>query len=139
MQVIEARINKDHSPEQITGRLRLEYPDSPAMQISHETIYQYLNAKMLNGSLDLRLHLRQGRKKQRKRIPSKENRGTIPSRRFIDERPSIVDLEKAFWQCVDEITFEGKVDGKMYPINKENASIYGANKRDIILYINLSK
>jgi len=85
------------------------------------------------------LHLRQGRKKQRKRIPSKENRGTIPSRRFIDERPSIVDLEKAFWQCVDEITFEGKVDGKMYPINKENASIYGANKRDIILYINLSK
>lgn len=31
MQVIEARINKDHSPEQITGRLRLEYPDSPAI------------------------------------------------------------------------------------------------------------
>jgi len=31
------------------------------------------------------------RKKRCKRIPSKENRGTIPNRRFIDERPSIVD------------------------------------------------
>jgi len=31
MQAIEARINKDHSPEQITGRIRLGYPDSPAI------------------------------------------------------------------------------------------------------------
>jgi IS30 family transposase len=94
MQAIEARINEDHSPEQIAGRLRLEYPNSPAMQISHETIYQYLYTKILNGSLDIQSHLRQGRKKRRRRIPSKENRGTIPNRRFIDERPSIVD-EKA--------------------------------------------
>ena len=74
-------------------------------------------------------------------IESKDYSGVsiILDRNMIGPGVIIVDLEKAFWQCVDEITFEGKVDGKMYPINKENASIYKANKRDIIIYINLSK
>ena len=30
------------SPEEIAERLRLEYPDDPMMQVSHETIYQSL-------------------------------------------------------------------------------------------------
>jgi IS30 family transposase len=30
------------SPEQIVGRLRIEYRDDPMMQVSHETIYQSL-------------------------------------------------------------------------------------------------
>ena len=74
-------------------------------------------------------------------IESKDYSGVsiILDRNMIGPGVIIVDLEKAFWQCVDEITFEGKVDGKMYLINKENASIYKANKRDIIIYINLSK
>ena len=74
-------------------------------------------------------------------IESKDYSGVsiILDRNMIGPGVIIVDLEKAFWQCVDEITFEGKVDGKMYLINKENASIYRANKRDIIIYINLSK
>jgi transposase, IS30 family len=50
MQDIEARISEDHSPEQIAGRLKFEHPDSPALQVSHETIYQYLYSKIHNGS-----------------------------------------------------------------------------------------
>jgi transposase, IS30 family len=31
-----------HSPEQITGRLKRDFPDDPEMRVSHETIYQAL-------------------------------------------------------------------------------------------------
>jgi IS30 family transposase len=30
------------SPEEITNRLLLDYPDGPGMRVSHETIYQCL-------------------------------------------------------------------------------------------------
>jgi IS30 family transposase len=91
MQEIETRIKEDHSPEQIAGRLKLEHPDSSQLQVSHETIYQYIYSKVRNGSDDLRLHLRQSRKVRRKRSFGKRNRGGIANRHFIDERPSVVE------------------------------------------------
>lgn len=91
MQDVEARIREDHSPEQIAGRLKLEHPGSPALHVSHETIYQHLYSKIHDGSEDLRSHLRQGRNKRHKRISKRGKRGVIPNRHFIDERPGIVE------------------------------------------------
>lgn len=90
MKDIERRIREDHSPEQIAGRLKLDYPNEPDRHISHETIYQHLYAEVRKGS-DLGTHLRQGHKKRRKRLSGKDRRGIIPNRQFIDERPAIVD------------------------------------------------
>lgn len=39
---VESMLTNQFSPEQIAGRLRLEHPDDPEMQVSHETIYQAL-------------------------------------------------------------------------------------------------
>jgi IS30 family transposase len=83
---VEDLVRKDWSPEQISGRLKVEHGTT----ISHETIYQYIYAdKKAEG--DLHTHLR-CRKKRRKRYGSGRNRrGIIPNKTSIDERPAIVD------------------------------------------------
>ena len=83
---VEDLVRKDWSPEQISGRLKMEHGTT----ISHETIYQYIYAdKKAEG--DLHTHLR-CQKKRRKRYGSGRNRrGIIPNKTSIDERPVIVD------------------------------------------------
>lgn len=91
MQEIESRLEQDHSPEQISGRLRLEYPGMPSFHVSHETIYKHVYERIRLGATELKSHLRQGRKNRRKRLFSRDKRGIIPQRKFIDERPAVVD------------------------------------------------
>ena len=87
--VIE-RLGQDHSPQQISGWLRLSYPDNEQMQISHETIYRALYVQA-RGSLrrELTRYLRTGRQKRFARAHS--NRGQGPGRIagmvMISERP----------------------------------------------------
>ena len=87
--VIE-RLGQDHSPQQISGWLRLSYPDNDEMQVSHETIYRALYVQA-RGSLarELTRHLRTGRQKRFARAHS--NRGQGPGRIagmvMISERP----------------------------------------------------
>jgi transposase, IS30 family len=40
--IVEQDLSKKYSPEQIAGRLQVEFPDDPEMWVSHETIYQSL-------------------------------------------------------------------------------------------------
>jgi IS30 family transposase len=39
-EVVQQMLDRRYSPEQISGRLTVEYPGDPAMRVSHETIYQ---------------------------------------------------------------------------------------------------
>jgi IS30 family transposase len=78
------------SPQEITARLRLEFPDDLMMQVSHETIYQSL---FVQGRGELRRELarclRSGRTARR---PSGrvDQRGIIPDMVMISERPAEV-------------------------------------------------
>jgi len=83
--VVERRLREEWSPEQISGRLKLE-----GVSISHERIYQYVYADKKAGG-DLWQHLRRRAKKYRKRAGGRDNRGKIPRRRSIEERPPIVE------------------------------------------------
>jgi len=59
---VEQWLREGWSPEQISARLRLEFPDDPRMRISHETIYLSLYVQS-RGELRRQLtrHLRTGR------------------------------------------------------------------------------
>ncbi len=77
------------SPEQISGRLRMEYADVPQMRVSYETIYLSAYANDRLGSL-LIPYWRQGRKKRKKRDSLKKRREVITGRVPIEQRPEIV-------------------------------------------------
>lgn len=78
------------SPEQIAGRIRLDFPEDESMRISHESIYKYIWQDKKAGGSSYK-YLRFARKNRKKRYGSKQNRGKIPNRRGIEERPAIVE------------------------------------------------
>jgi transposase, IS30 family len=74
------------SPEQISGRLKLE----GGLRISHECIYQHIYSDKRKGG-ELISHLR-CQKVRRKRYGSgQERRGTLKNRVSIEQRPAIVE------------------------------------------------
>lgn len=83
------------SPEQVAGRLHLEYP---ACSISHEAIYQYIyyqtrrngHGGMKAGYHDLRRYLKRRHKLRQKKGERKYQRLTRPDGMSIDDRPKEV-------------------------------------------------
>jgi IS30 family transposase len=78
------------SPEQIAGRLPLDFPDDPTMRISHEAIYQALYVEGRGGlERELTACLRTGRAL---RVPRARTRGRgksfIAPELLISERPA---------------------------------------------------
>ena len=99
-------LKKQWSPEQISGRMRLEYPDAQSICISHESIYQWLwRDKRLGG--DWHKELRQFSRKRRKQRNSRDSRGIIKNRVSIDKRPQSV-LERRFFGDWEGDTLQGK-------------------------------
>ncbi|MDP2098929.1 MAG: IS30 family transposase [Gallionella sp.] len=83
--LIDAKIMIDWSPEQISGWLRVDQ----GIKISHERIYQHIWTDKRHGGT-LYLHLRQSNKKRKEKYGSKDKRGQIRNRVSIDDRPEIV-------------------------------------------------
>ena len=88
---VQARLDQEHSPQQIAERLRLDFPDDPEMQVTHETIYKALFVQG-RGELrrDLHKRLRTGRALRQPRRAVGERRGRIPEMVMISERPAEV-------------------------------------------------
>lgn len=92
---VEALLQQQWSPEQVTGRLRYEKQKSP----SHEWIYQHIYAdKRAGGTLYLNLRCQ---KMRRKRCHSHQPRIRIRNRTDIELRPSIVGRKERFgdWEA----------------------------------------
>jgi IS30 family transposase len=77
------------SPEQISRRLRLDFPEDETMRISHEAIYQALYVQG-RGALrsELTACLRTGRVLRMPRARARKGRSFIPSEIMISQRPA---------------------------------------------------
>ncbi|MGX1762769.1 IS30 family transposase [Nocardia brasiliensis] len=81
-----------YSPEQISHRLRAEFPDEPEMRVSHETIYRSLFVQG-RGGLRRELHqqLRSGRALRRPRRSIGQRGNPIAGMINISQRPAEVE------------------------------------------------
>jgi len=88
---VQRMLDRRYSPEQAAGRLRVAYPDDPAMRVSHETIYQSIYVYP-RGELrrELTACLRTGRALRRRR-GGRETRGRIVDAVPIGQRPAEVE------------------------------------------------
>src|SRR6476620_5162711 len=85
---VEEDLKKKYSPEQIAGRLQVEFPDEPELRVSPETIYQSLYVQS-RGALnrDLAACLRTGRALRQPCRKAGQRKNRIPGMINISERP----------------------------------------------------
>lgn len=91
---VQDKLQQRWSPEQIAGRLKVDYAQEPsdgepAMRISHQGIYDWIAARKARGG-SWQSCLRQGHRKRRKRYGTAEKRGRIVGRVGIEQRPAEV-------------------------------------------------
>jgi IS30 family transposase len=93
-EVVQAKLELEWSPEQISAWLREEFPDRRRWHVCHETIYQALYNGGRGGlSRQLTKKLRTGRplRKRRRRAHERTPRFVAPAL-LIDHRPAVVEL-----------------------------------------------
>lgn len=93
---VVSHLRDGHSPEQIAGRLTLEYPSE---KISHEAIYQYIyhdinNDYIKKGNIDLRIYLKRRHKRRTVKGMRKGQRMFKHKGISIEERPKEVERRK---------------------------------------------
>jgi IS30 family transposase len=88
---VELRLELCWSPQQISARLEIDYPDDPEMRVSHETIYRSLFVQS-RGALrkELTRCLRTGRSRRKPRR-GKRGGGRLKNMVMISERPALVE------------------------------------------------
>ncbi|MEU6950645.1 IS30 family transposase [Streptomyces sp. NPDC046316] len=91
---VQAKLDLEWSPEQISAHLRALWPDRPDRHLCHETIYRalYQGAKgVLIRTLTKKLRTGRPLRKQRRKADQRAPRFAVPAT-LIDERPSVVEL-----------------------------------------------
>jgi len=86
---VEVLLREKWSPDQISAHLH----QRGELSISHETIYRHVWRDLARGG-SLHTHLRQARKKKRKRYRSYDSRGRLAGKRMIQERPASIEKRK---------------------------------------------
>ncbi len=86
---VDKKLRSDWAPEQISGRIRLDYPHDSMMRISPETIYRWVYTAALHDGT-IHRHLRRGRSRRRPQTRYGQGRRVMSGRVDISERPEVV-------------------------------------------------
>lgn len=121
-QYVRNKLKRYFSPEQITGRLEIDYSDNPQMRVSPFTIYSWVRRNRKGGG-EYYKFLRQGHRKRRKKYGSDDKRGQIPDRRPISERPEVVQRRSRIGDWEGD-TVSGKGHGSFVATHVERKSRY---------------
>jgi IS30 family transposase len=115
-----AGLQNDYSPEQISGRAKLDGVEC----VSHERIYQFIweDKKAVN-TLELHTHLRHKGRKYAKRGSTNNKRGIIKNRVDIDQRPAIVDEKTRFGDLEIDTVIGKNHQGALLTINDRVTSL----------------
>lgn len=117
-QLVDALLDQDYSPEQISGRAKIEGRSC----VSVERIYQYVwKDKKEGGSLFK--HLRQKGRKYRKRGNARDSRGIIKDRVDIDQRPPVVNNKERFGDLEIDTVIGKDHKGALLTINDRASSM----------------
>jgi len=105
------KLKEGWSPEQISGRLKVEHPDDPHWRICHETIYRYIYHPN-NKNKYLYEYLRRKQKKRKKRAGRSVQRVRIPDRVSIHQRPAYITnrTKIGHWEG-DTLIGKGRANG----------------------------
>jgi IS30 family transposase len=92
-EAVEDGLSRRLSPEQISHRLRRDFPDDESMRVSHETIYQALYFQARGGlKREVAQALRSGRTRRKPhRSPDQRTHRFVDPMIMISDRPAEVD------------------------------------------------
>ncbi|MGY4103959.1 IS30 family transposase [Nocardia sp. R16R-3T] len=92
-EVVGEGLSKRYSPEQISHRLRRDFPDDESMRVSHETIYQALYFQARGGlKREVARALRTGRTRRKPhRAPDQRTHRFVDEMIMISDRPAQVE------------------------------------------------
>lgn len=102
------KLKQSWSPEQIAGRLRLEYPE---LSISHEAVYQFVYDKETKRKQNLVPLLARSHRKRLPRAHSHRHKEShIPRRISIKERPEHIEkrIQAGHWEADTVISRKSK-------------------------------
>ncbi len=115
---VDEKLRNDWSPEQIAGRIRLDYPQDHSMRISAETIYRWIYTAAQIGDTSC-LHLRCARRRRRRQTRYGQSRPVFPGRVDISQRPQVV---------ADRFRF-GDWEGDLVCASRGKAALVSCNER----------
>jgi IS30 family transposase len=107
---VRERLAMEWAPEQIAGRLVLDFPDDTSMRVSTASLYRMIEADRASGGT-LWKQLRQSSKIRRKRYGSGARRNRIPDRVGIEQRPAEVESRETpgHWEADTVVCRNGRL------------------------------